>query len=510
MMMAVSSDSSKPNSINEAAEALGTMVEEAAREGRSLYEVEQSIFEYVLQIGHLAVDLFLRGQGDGDLGPEVATAEGRQLFRSEVPVPRELRTVFGLHTFTSFVYSHGPKEKIELRPLDARMELSAGRASYFFEELSQHFCVEQAFGQVAASVHTVLGQKVPVDSLERLNQRVGEQAAEFLDELPAPPRKKEGEVLVFTGDGKGVPLVKRDTAAAAAFQEPPERPGNRRMAILAGVYSVDRHMRTAEEIVAALFRDPEGPPSGPRPKPQFKQLRGCFARTYDAGTDDEMVVPGAIEAFTWAGERVLERLRRKQVLIRLMDGQQSLWNAADACLEELAPEQQVVDILDILHVSQYTWRAATVFCTSKEDREQFARTYLLRILQGGAAGVIAGLRQMATKRGLGRAKRREVDKVCGYFHNNLHRMRYDEYLREGYPIATGVIEGACRHMVKDRMERSGMRWRLSGAQAMLNVRAVWLSSYWKEFHSARITREQSRLHPHRYLVDHYVPTPLAA
>ena len=103
---------------------------------------------------------------------------------------------------------------------------------------------------------------------------------------------------------------------------------------------------------------------------------------------------------------------------------------------------------------------------------------------------------------MGRAQRKEVDRVCGYFENNLHRMRYDVYLREGYPIATGVIEGACRHLVKDRMERSGMRWTLDGAGAMLNVRAVFASSCWNDFNQRRMADEQQRLHSHAQLARH--------
>jgi len=164
---------------------------------------------------------------------------------------------------------------------------------------------------------------------------------------------------------------------------------------------------------------------------------------------------------------------------------------------------QIIDILDILHVSQYAWRAAAVFHSAFEDREAFVRERLLRILQGDARGVITGLRRMATQHGLAGQKLREITIVSGYFENNIHRMRYDEYLREGYPIATGVIEGACRHLVKDRMERSGMRWRLDGAQPMLNVRAVWQSSYWDTFQTYRIKDEQARLHPNRALITDY-------
>ena len=77
--------------------------------------------------------------------------------------------------------------------------------------------------------------------------------------------------------------------------------------------------------------------------------------------------------------------------------------------------------------------------------------------------------------------------------------------REGYPIATGVIEGACKHLVKDRMERTGMRWCLPNAQAMLNVRAVFQSSWWDGFHQQRMRTEQKHIHAHRALVNGYKP-----
>jgi len=225
-------------------------------------------------------------------------------------------------------------------------------------------------------------------------------------------------------------------------------------------------------------------------------------------------VSGPTEAFSWAAVEVERRRRPGQPLVRLMDGQESLWNAADAVAPLQRQETQAIlgetiDILDILHVSSYVWRAAKVFPSSREHQEAFAQDRLLRILRGEVRGVIAGLRQMATKWKLRGTARREIATVCGYFEKHADRMRYDESLRAGYPISTGVIEGACRHLVKDRMERSGMRWRLEGAQAMLEVRAVYQSSYWKEFHIARIAAEQRQLHPHRHLISNYTPYALA-
>jgi hypothetical protein len=506
MSMADLQNEIKGKSLVELAGQLEASIREAAREGKSLYETEKDTFERALQIGHAAIEQLLVLQGDGDLGESVATADGRRLERSEEPAERPLRTVFGEHAIRAYVYAAGAHEKIELRPIDARLSLPPGRCSYFFQEFSQYFCVDQAFGQASQGLAMVLRQEVSVDTLERINRRMGEQAEEFLDRLPTPPAKEEGAWLVFTADGKGVPLVKADAQRVPAFDKA-ERPGNRRMATLAAVYTIDPYVRTPEHIVAALFRDDSGPRPKKRPQPRFKHVTARFTRMREEADGEEWESNGTIEAFCWAQEQIDARRRAGQKVLRLMDGQASLWDAADRCLE--VPPEDTIDILDILHVSSYVWRAAKVFYPHWEHQEAFARDRLLRILQGEVRGVVAGLRQMATKRGVKGKARKEIATVCGYFEKHAGRMHYDEYLAAGYPIATGVIEGACRHLVKDRMERSGMRWRLAGAQPMLHVRAVYQSSYWDRFHQDRIAREQCTLHPHRALLGDYRPTALA-
>ena len=498
-------DEIKGKSLVELAEQLEATIREAAREGKTLYKVEKDTLEYVLQIGYAAMEQLLVLQGDGDLGESVVTADGRRLERSEEPAERPLRTVFGEHAIHSYVYSAGAHQAIELRPVDARLSLPPGRCSYFFEEFSQYFCVDQAFGQASRGLATVLRQEISVDTLEHINQRMGGQAEGFLDGLPTPPAKEEGALLVFTADGKGVPLVKADAQRVPAFDKA-ERPGNRRMATLAAVYTIDPYVRTPEQIVAALFRDDTGPRPKDRPQPRFKHVTARFTTMRDDGDGEPWESNGTIEAFCWAEEQIDARRRAGQKVLRLMDGQVSLWDAADNCLS--VPPEDTVDILDILHVSSYVWRAAKVFYPHWEHQEAFARDRLLRILQGDVHGIISGLRQMATKRRLKGKRLAEIATVCGYFEKHAHRMRYDEYLAAGYPIATGVIEGACRHLAKDRMERSGMRWRLAGAQAMLHVRAVYQSSYWDDFHQDRMTREQPQHHPHRALLNNYYPAVL--
>jgi hypothetical protein len=495
----------KGKSLVELAGELEASVRKAAQQGKSLYEMEKDVFAYALRIGHCAIEEILILQGDGDLGPCVVTADGRRLERSEEPTERPLRTVFGEHTIHAYVYSAGAHETIELRPVDARLSLPRGKCSYFFEEFSQYFCVDQAFGQASQGLATVLRQEVSVDTLERVNRRMGEQAEAFLDQLPTPPLKEEGELLVFTADGKGVPLVQADVQRVPAFDKA-ERPGNRRMATLAAVYTIDRHVRTPEQIVAALFRDDARPRSKDRPQPRFKHVTARFTQMREDPDGEQWESNGTIAAFCWADEQIAARRRPGQKVLRLMDGQPSLWEAAENCLN--APPGDMIDILDILHVSSYVWRAAKVFYSQWEHQEAFARDRLLRILQGEVLGVIGGLRQMATKRGLKKKERGEIATVCGYLEKHADRMHYDQYLAAGYPIATGVIEGACRHLVKDRMERSGMRWRLAGAQPMLHVRAVYQSSYWDDFHQERMVAEQPQVHPHRVLLKNYKPAAL--
>jgi hypothetical protein len=506
MIVASSSELGKSVSLVQMAEDLAGFVRQAVQEGARLDDLERDTLGRVLAMGHAAVDLFLEAQGDGDLGDSVRTADGSVLYRSEAVLPRPLRTIFGEHSFTAYVYSQRSHGKIELRPIDARLNLPEGKASYLLQEFSQLFCVEKAFAVGAKQFETVFRQRLSVDVLEGINRTMGEQADRFLDRLPAPSAAEEGEILVATADGKGVPLVQQDAQHVPVFEEK-ERPGNRRMATLGCVYTVDRHVRTPEQIVAALFQDETVPQPPDRPQPQGKRYRGYFAEPAAAG---EEAVPSAYRTWTWIAAEVQARRQPGQPIVRLMDGQPSLWEASDACLEEVLDNlcqakewHLLVDILDIIHVSSYVWKAAKAFHPHKEHQEAFAQDRLLRILRGEVSGVLTGMRRMASQRSLTGQARKDVTTVCNYFEKNAHRMRYDEYLRKGYPIASGVIEGACRHIIKDRMEQGGMRWTLAGAEAMLQVRSVCASSAWDDFNSWRQAEQAQRVHGHRALVEHY-------
>jgi len=183
---------------------------------------------------------------------------------------------------------------------------------------------------------------------------------------------------------------------------------------------------------------------------------------------------------SWAAREVQQRRKKTQLLVRLMDGQHSLWSDADACLSDCSAEN-VIDVSDIVHVAGHVGKAAVVPVRGEAAHEEFIRERLLRILRGDVHGFVRGLRRTATVQNLSKEKRADVDAACGYFTAHAKRMKSDDYLAAGLPIATGVIEGACRYLVKDRLEQTSVRWSASGAQAMLSLRYLKASNVWDEF-----------------------------
>jgi hypothetical protein len=483
-------------------------MKKAAQDGESFDCVERTVLASVLEVGNQAIELLLVLQGDGDLGEEVQTSDGKTARRSAKISSTRLRSIFGVHAFEQFTYATGKNKAISLRPISARLSLPAGRWSFLLQEFSQMLGVDQAYDQAMKNLAQILGSEFSVDTTERINGHMGSSAGEFLADLPLPEEGSEGKLLVATADCKGVPLVKSDSEKVAAFEAAKKNPGNRRMATVTSVYSVDPHVRTAEEIAAALFRDQpdEDSQKRERPKPQNKNTTAHFPESSDDGQGSEVPISGIHVGMAWIMGQIASRRRSGQVLIALMDGQESLWETMKLHLNFGA---RTVPILDILHALSYVWEAAGIF--EKEDfaRRAFTRERLLRILRGEVGGVIQGLRSLGTRRGLKGDGLQSLVRICGYLEKNTERMRYDEYLRRGYPIASGVIEGACRHLVKDRMERSGMRWTLEGARAMLNVRAAFQSDHWRTFVDWHMTSEIAHIHPNRNMLQDYTPHALA-
>ena len=473
---------------------LQSFVQQSARAGTAIHEVELGLWRQLLALGLQLLGQFVALQGTGDVGETVAAPAGPAWQRLPQLHGRGYTSIFGKLTLQRTVYGSREGQKIEFVPLDNRLQLPESNFSYVLQDWDQGLCVEQAFGQASSTLVKILGLKQSVDSLERMNAQMARPVAAFREERPRPAPQEEGPIVVSSADGKGVVMRREPTdTAAKAHRTKGDKASRKEMAIVGAVYTVDRFVRRPEQIVAALFGDDFPEPPRPRPAPRGKQTVANLTHTDAAGS-----MTGLEETYTWMFEELWRRNRGfGKEMVHLCDGQESLWNAR----QEHLPQGNTTDILDLLHVTPRLWQAAHVFHKEKSaEAEQFVRQRLLRVLQGQAAGVIRGLREMGSKRALKGAKKKALARVCNYLENNRARMHYDEYLAKGYPIASGVIEGACRHLVKDRMERAGMHWCRQGAQAMLDVRSVHVNGDWEAYQSYRTERETARLYPHRDLV----------
>jgi len=401
-------------------------------------------------------------------------------------------SIFGAFELQRTVYGSRAGQVLEFVPLDNRLQLPPSVFSYLLQDWDQSLAVEQPFGQVNQTIERMLKLRQSVDSLEGVNRHMAQEVGVFRDLQGSPPAAEEGQIVVVSADGKGIVIRGQGTKTVCGGERPAgQRANQKRMATVAAVYTVDPYVRTADEVVAALFGDPDYE-ARPRPVPCHKRV---WASLPHEGSEPRSSIAVTFDWVWWEFTQRNPRLLRPTVC--LCDGQEALWQA---CAEAVLDDRRV-EILDLLHVTPRLWAAAKLLLGAKSKAVlPFVRQRVTQVLEGKVATVIRTLRRLAKERGLGTAPRQALARICGYLNKHRARMRYDEYLRQGYPIASGVIEGACRHLIKDRMERAGMHWTLAGAQAMLDLRSVWIGGHWDAFQQQRIERETERLYPHRTLV----------
>ena len=457
--------------VDELVDGIGQELDRRAR----LDQVEKSLFRGLMELGKSLLQQAVNEVADEEeaVASESLANEADVALQRVERTPQRLVTVFGELRVRGPVYAIRRKQKIQRAPVDERLGLPAGEFSYLFEDWAQRMVVKDAFAEAADSLHELLGIDVSVRSLEGMNRRMAADVEAFREQQPAPAADDEGELLVVLSDATGVPMHRRG--------------GKMQMAYLGASYTVDRFHRTVDQVLDEVLRKEC---AKNRPRPQHKRLYGDMTQALpdDSGTEYD----GRVGVFSWLSHEVSTRSGDgSRPVICLMDGEHKLW----ARKRELLPDN-VVEVLDLWHVMDRLWDVASALhgADNTASRE-FVSDRLRQILEGKVGRVIGGLRQTLTKRKLSKATAETIASTITYFSNNQDRMRYDVCLREGYPIASGVIEGACRHVFGDRLDRTGTRWTVDGAVSMLATRTTYLSDDWNDYQQFRISREQTTIHP---------------
>lgn len=282
-------------------------------------------------------------------------------------------------------------------------------------------------------------------------------------------------MTVATVDKKGIVIRKLNESpeATRAVSNNSEKPGKKKMATVISTYVTARHLRTLDDILREV--SDEGI-SHSRPKPQNKLTWGSL-------TD------GSEKTVARLKKAVDQRLPRGNELVCLLDGERSLWALVCAYFPA------AFFVLDIFHVLEHLGKAALCFHDEGSlQARQFVTERLRMLLQGKAGRMIGGLKQMLAKQELSGPKKHSLEQVIGYLERNRKHMRYEICLAKGYPIGSGVIEGACRNLINDRLELTGMSWTIQGAESVMRLRDVHINKDWDEFWKYRRQSERRRLY----------------
>jgi len=381
---------------------------------------------------------------------------------------------------------------VNLYPADAVLNLPVGKYSAGLARLVAVEAARGSYDEVVAAIERATGVVLGKRQVEGLARG----AAVDVDAFYAARRPTAGtvdQVLVLQADGKGVVMrpegLREATAKAAAKAgdgklvtrlSPGEKRGRKRMAEVVAVCDVAPAPRGIQDIIpAGPSRRRRGPGRKPGPVATGKWLAASV-------TDD---IPTMIKAMFEEAER--RDPTHARAWVALVDGNRDQLSAIQA--EAAAREVTVKIIVDFIHVIEYVWKAAwTFFDPGDPDAETWVGDQARTILTGRAVDAAAAITHRADTGAFTGRQRKGADEAVGYLTSKRPYLDYATALREGWPIATGVIEGACRYLIKDRMDITGARWSLPGAEAILKLRALRsngdFDAYWTWHQEQELTR----------------------
>ena len=439
--------------------------------------IERGVFKMLMSLGAKLLQIFFAERSQACSRHPIQSPSGQEL-----PYHRDTRRVY----FSIFgkVFVERPyfyKQDIgQAIPLDAELGLGADRYSDLLREVTNYLAVYSVYGGKSADfLERLFGFKLSTRALQQNIAEDAESVERYYAQKPPPCSESEAAILVVQADGKGIPMVleEEEVPEAQVRLGKGQKHGHKKEAIVTTVYTISAAPRTPAEVIASFFLENQ-PEKTPREvsKPQNKHIWATL--------------DGKEAALSRLAKQVdLRQGAHIQHKVALCDGCEALQTRIVLQFSDF------ILILDFVHANEYLWALATsLLGETSAQRLEWVKSRTLQILSGQTVQVIAELRRMAKNKKTRVTQRRQLIKTANYFERNLPYMDYQTYLSNGYPIASGVIEGACRHFVKDRFELSGMRWLQTGAENLLRLRAVAENEDWDAYQSYRMEQRQLRLY----------------
>ena len=449
----------------------------------SLRGVELGIETKGRELLRLLLQAHVDSRGIGSIAPalEVFEDNNRELvtYTYTKSNSRRVITIFGEIRICRLGYYLPGKPFIY--PLDEKLQLPKRTYSYELQRRLVKKAVQGPFDEVLEALLEIIGVKIPKRSAEEIVIDASADFESFYQRRECNTQDVTGSILVGSVDCKGIPMIKNELSQQKVRRKKGEKAQKKKMATVAVVYTQKPYIRTPEEVVRSLFglekKDKK------RQKPRRVENKRVWA-SLKAGKN------------MFIEEVRLEMNRRdpdhKKLYSVVTDGERAL----QIRITKIMKNENIILVLDFLHVLEKLWAAAhALYGEGTMKAQLFVHDRALRLLKGNVSQVVKGLRAIVTKRNIKGNKRKTIINASNYYYKNRSRMRYHEYLKTGIPIASGAVEGACKNLIKDRMERSGMRWSTVMAEAMVKMRAIYLSKDFDDYWNYHINCEQKRLYP---------------
>ena len=402
---------------------------------------------------------------------------------------RTLATVFGPVTHSRMAYRRHASHN--LHPADAALNLPVERHSHGLRRMAAEGAARGSFDDTAAAIRRRTGAPIGKRQVEQLACRAACDVDAFYATREHEPTS-DRDVLVLSVDGKGIVVLpdalRKQTARQARSSKlatrlsKGEKRNRKRMAEVGVVYDLQpAPPRIASDVITTT----DSAERVPAPRAKNKWLIAS-------------VVDDAAEVISQVFDEADRRdPRRRRTRVALVDGNNHQIDRINA--ESTQRSTPVTVLIDFVHVAEYVWAAAWSFFDEGDPAaERWVATRLLAILDGNATAVATALRRAATRRKLTDKQRHNTDRCATYLTNKAPYLDYPTALQNGWPIATGIIEGACRHLVKDRMDITGARWSLHGAEAILKLRAIRSNGDLDEYWTWHLNQEHQRVHAQHY------------
>jgi hypothetical protein len=458
-----------------------------------LHDVESLILKSVLEMGKDLLKVFLNKVVDSFNSKDFLSHNSS--FLNKGYSSTNYQSIFGIISVNRLKF-YNPDGNASVFPTDKLLYLPEDKFSYLLKEWLVEAATDQDFDSSCNIINKVFGFNLKANNVHRMSVSYANSATNYYVKSEAQINTKSTDFTCVSFDGKGVPIraseVNREVDSSAVRLGKGQKKGIKREVTVSVNYTATPRIRTAETVINSFFKSEDTTSeeilkTQPNSSSKTKHL--------SAQLSDQK---GAIK---YGLTRMKDTMIKNQNCIILIDGAKGLEKAVDEITNELGITDRIkAKVLDFVHATEYVWKVVNSLMNEKNpNRTVWVSDVCKKILLGKTEEVIADFKHIVKSKvfqdnTLSDSKITQIKKTIKYFVNHKHMMCYDEYLKAGMPISTGVVESACGYFVKQRFDCSGMRWSKKGVQNLINLRAIHLNEDWSDFTKIHIEDEQKRLY----------------